>query len=95
MTPDGIIVQAALWFAVACFGLAQLICLYRVATSRVITDRILALDTMAVNMIALLALFGIAQGTGIYFEAAMLFALTGFVSTVAYCRFILRGDIVE
>ena len=36
-----------------------------------------------------------AVGTGVYFEAAMLVAMVGFVSTVAYCRFLLRGDIIE
>jgi multicomponent K+:H+ antiporter subunit F len=58
-------------------------------------DRILALDTMVINVIALLVLYGIARGTAIYFEAAMLTAMVGFVSTVAYCRFLLRGDIIE
>ena len=58
-------------------------------------DRLLALDTMTVNAIALLALFGIDRGTGLYFEAALLFAMVGFVSTVAYAKFILRGDIIE
>ena len=60
-----------------------------------IADRILALDTMFINAIALMVLYGIALGTGIYFEAAMIVAMLGFVSTVAYARFILRGNIIE
>jgi multicomponent K+:H+ antiporter subunit F len=60
-----------------------------------VSDRILALDTMVINVIALLILYGIYQGTGIYFEASILIAMVGFVSTVAYCRYILRGDIIE
>ncbi len=58
-------------------------------------DRILGLDTMVVNVIALIVLYGMARNTGLYFEAAMLFAMTGFVSSVAYAKFILRGDIIE
>ena len=58
-------------------------------------DRVLALDTMAVNMIALLTLFGLEHGTGMYFEASLLFAMVGFISTVAYAKFVLRGDIIE
>ena len=58
-------------------------------------DRILALDTMVINFIALLILYGVWRGTAIYFEASMLIAMVGFVSTVAFCRFILRGDIIE
>ncbi|MBT8411932.1 MAG: K+/H+ antiporter subunit F [Octadecabacter sp.] len=58
-------------------------------------DRILALDTMVVNAIGLIVLLGISQGTRIYFEASMIIAMLGFVSTVAYARFVLRGDIIE
>jgi multicomponent K+:H+ antiporter subunit F len=50
---------------------------------------------MVVNAIALLVLYGIRQGTAVYFEAAVLIAMVGFVSTVAYAKFMLRGDIVE
>ena len=60
-----------------------------------VPDRILALDTMTINMIALLTLFGIRQGSAMYFEATLLFAMVGFVSTVAYAKFILRGNIIE
>ena len=58
-------------------------------------DRILALDTLSINAIALLALLGIQQSSTLYFEAALLIALIGFVSTVALCKFLLRGDIIE
>jgi multicomponent K+:H+ antiporter subunit F len=58
-------------------------------------DRILALDTMVVNAIGIIVLLGISQGTRLYFEAAMIIAMLGFVSTVAYARFVLRGDIIE
>ncbi len=58
-------------------------------------DRILALDTLSINAIALLALLGIQQSSTLYFEAALLIALMGFVGTVALCKFLLRGDIIE
>ena len=50
---------------------------------------------MTINMIALLTLFGIDRGTTVYFEASLLFAMVGFISTVAYAKFVLRGDIIE
>jgi multicomponent K+:H+ antiporter subunit F len=58
-------------------------------------DRILALDTLYVNSIALLVLLGIHLGSALYFEAALLIALMGFVGTVALCKYLLRGDIIE
>ncbi|HHX89062.1 MAG TPA: K+/H+ antiporter subunit F [Paracoccus sp.] len=85
----------ALTFVFACFGLALLMNLYRVLTGPELTDRIIALDTMVINTIAALILYGILRGTTVYFEAAMLFGLVGFVSTVAYCRYVLRGAIIE
>lgn len=58
-------------------------------------DRVLALDTLYVNTIALLVLLGIHLGSALYFEAALLIALMGFVGTVALCKYLLRGDIIE
>lgn len=88
-------IESALIFAFACFGLALLMNLYRVAIAPGVPDRVLALDTMVINVIALMILYGMWQGTGIYFEAALLFAMTGFIGTVAYARFMLRGDVIE
>lgn len=88
-------IEYALFFAFGCFGLGLLLNIFRVISSPTLGDRILALDTMVVNMIALLALFGILRGTTVYFEASMIIAMTGFISTVSYTRFLLRGDIIE
>jgi len=86
---------AALYFAFASFGLALLLNIWRVATAEGVGDRVLALDTMVINSIALLILYGIHEGTAVYFEASMLFAMMGFVSTVAFCKFMTRGDLIE
>ena len=58
-------------------------------------DRILALDTLYINAIALIVLFGISLGSELYFEAALLIAVMGFVGTVAVAKYLLRGDIIE
>jgi multicomponent K+:H+ antiporter subunit F len=88
-------IEAALAFAIGCYGVALLVTLWRIIRGPDAADRILALDTMVINVLALLVLYGIARGTAVYFEAAMIVAMVGFVSTVAYCRFLLRGDIIE
>ncbi|OYZ41346.1 MAG: K+/H+ antiporter subunit F [Novosphingobium sp. 16-62-11] len=79
----------------AVFALAFVLNLIRLLTAPTVTDRILTLDTMTVNAIALVVLYGIWAGTGLYLEAAVLLALTGFVGTVAYAKFLLRGSIIE
>jgi len=88
-------IETASYFAFGCFALAVLLNLWKVVAAPEVADRILALDTMFINAIALMVLYGMALGTGIYFEAAMIIAMLGFVSTVAYARFILRGNIIE
>ncbi|OOV86795.1 K+/H+ antiporter subunit F [Oceanospirillum linum] len=69
--------------------------LWRLVQGPSLQDRILALDTMYINSIALIILYGIHMGTGLYFEAALLIAMLGFVSTSALCKYLLRGDLIE
>ncbi len=88
-------IETALVFAMGCFGIGLILTLARILWSPTMADRILALDTMVVNVIALIVLHGIYTGNGINFEAAMLFAMTGFVSTVAFCKYLLRGNVIE
>lgn len=85
----------ALTFAMSCFGIGLLFSLWRLLRGPTRADRILSLDTMVINFIAILVLYGVSNGTKVYFEASMLIAMVGFVSTVAFCRFLLRGDIIE
>lgn len=88
-------IESALTFALSCIAVGILLNLYRLLAGPTRGDRILALDTMVINAIALIILFGIAETSTTYFEAALLLAMVGFVGTVAYCKFLLRGDIVE
>lgn len=85
----------ALTFAITCFALALLLNLIHLLRTPGLPDRILAVDTMVVNAIALIVLYGVKTASGLNFEAAMLLAMTGFVSTVAFCKYLLRGSIIE
>ena len=77
------------------FVLAWVLNLGRLIFGPSLPDRVLALDTMYINSIALIVLYGIQQSSKMYFEAAMLIALIGFVSTVAVAKYVTRGDIIE
>ena len=85
----------ALAIAFIAVSAAQVMAMIRLLIGPTPGDRILAIDTMTVNAIALVVLLGIWGGFSLYFEGALIFAMLGFVSTVAYARFILRGDIIE
>ncbi len=89
------IIGYALDFATAAVGLALLLCVWRLVRGPEAPDRVLALDTMYINFVALVILLGLRLGTALFFEAALLIALLGFVSTVALARYLTRGDVIE
>ena len=85
----------ALTAAFALVGAAFVLSFLRLIKGPDATDRILALDTLYINAIAILVLLGIHLASPLNFEAALLIALMGFVGTVALAKFLLRGDIIE
>ncbi len=85
----------AVTVAMALLGIALLLNAWRLFRGPDATDRILALDTLYVNAAAVIVLYGVYLGRADFFEAALLIALLGFVSTMALARFLLRGDIIE
>ncbi len=87
--------------AIACIIAALAVCLailltlYRLVIGPDAVDRVIALDTLVINTIALIVLAGVVYGSAISFEAALLFAMVGFVTTVSFCKFLLRGNVIE
>ncbi len=58
-------------------------------------DRVVGLDALYVNATMLLLIFGIRTTSTLYFEAALIIALLGFVSTAAIAKFLMRGEVIE
>lgn len=85
----------AIEFAFGAIGIAMVLCVYRLIKGPDLPDRILAIDTLYINAAALLVVMGIRDASSIYFEAALLIALMGFVGTVALARYLARGDVVD
>ncbi|MCP1313962.1 K+/H+ antiporter subunit F [Halomonas sp. 707D4] len=75
--------------------LAMLLCMIRLLLGPTAQDRVLALDTLWMCAMLLALALGLRFASIIYFEAAMLIALTGFVSTVALTKFLMRGEVIE
>jgi multicomponent K+:H+ antiporter subunit F len=88
-------IDTALQLALVLMVVSMLMILVRLARGPDLVDRILALDTLYVNATALLVLYGIHLDADRYFEAALLIAMLGFLSTVALAKFLTRGDIIE
>jgi multicomponent K+:H+ antiporter subunit F len=89
------ILSAVLPWVMGAFTLALALNAWRLLKGPGLPDRILALDTLYINSLALLVLLGIQQGNAVYFEVALLIGLFGFIGTVVLSKFVLRGEIVE
>jgi multicomponent K+:H+ antiporter subunit F len=85
----------AVYIAFGLVSAALVLAFWRLLLGPTIPDRILALDTLYVDTVALLVLLGIHLRSNLYFEAALLIAMIGFVGTVALSKFLTRGDIIE
>jgi len=89
------LIDAALNFALLAVALSMLLCAWRLLRGPETTDRLLALDTLYINIVALAILLGMRWRTELLFEAALIVAMLGFVSTVALARYLTRGDVIE
>jgi multicomponent K+:H+ antiporter subunit F len=87
--------EMALNIAIVAVSLALLPCGWRLIVGPHSVDRVLAMDTLYINAVALIVLLGIRLDTPMLFEAALVVAMLGFVSTVAMARYLTRGDVIE
>ena len=85
----------ALYSSISMVTLATLLNVYRLIKGPDAPDRVLALDTLYINAIALIILLGITLGTRMYLEASLLIAVMGFVGTVAMAKYLKRGSVIE
>lgn len=76
-------------------ALAMVLSVYRVAQGPRAQDRVLGIDTLYINAMLLLLTFGLRTANVVYFEAALVIAILGFVSTVALAKFLMRGEVIE
>lgn len=85
----------AMNFVFVCVVLAMLCCTLRILLGPSAHDRVLALDTLWMSGMLLVLVLGMRFGNEIYFEAALVIVLIGFVSTVALAKFLMRGEVIE
>ena len=85
----------SIMFAQLSLAIAMTCAAYRILRGPRAQDRVLGLDTLYVNAMLLLLVFGIKSGSTLYFEMALVVALLGFVGTVALAKCLLRGEVIE
>ncbi len=76
-------------------SLSIALCMIRVFKGPSTPDRVMALDTIAVNVLAFIAILSIYLGTEMFFDAVLVIAVIAFVGTVAISKYLMKGDIIE
>ena len=89
------LLQHAIAFTLGCYAVASLMVLVRLVRGPRAQDRILGLDALYIIAMLLLVTFGIRTANTIYFESALIIALLGFVSSIAFAKFLMRGEVIE
>ncbi|SDR87258.1 multisubunit potassium/proton antiporter, PhaF subunit [Halopseudomonas xinjiangensis] len=87
--------QNVVLLCLAIMSISVVLTVMRLIKGPDLPDRVLALDTLYINAIALIMLMGLYLRSDLFFEAALLIAVMGFVGTVAVAKHLLRGDIIE
>ena len=71
-------------------GVALLLAFVRLARGPSLSDRVVALDLMAVLAVGLIAMVAFAAGQAVFLDAAIVLALVAFLGTVAFARYLER-----
>ena len=80
---------------IAIAGLLALVAGYRVVSGPTTPDRVVALDTIGTNVVAIAVLYAIGQDRGLFVDVALVLTIIGFISTIAVARYVTEGDIIE
>jgi multicomponent K+:H+ antiporter subunit F len=76
-------------------AVAMLCAVARLLIGPTAQDRVMALDCLYINGMLMTLVLGIVYASNVYFEAAMLIALFGFVASTVVAKFLLRGEVIE
>lgn len=82
-------------FALICTLIALVLTTYRVLKGPSWADRIMALDFLTANLAVLIALLGIKTGYESYLDIALLISILGFLTTIAFTRYLLDGKVLK
>ncbi|WP_435345548.1 monovalent cation/H+ antiporter complex subunit F [Haloarchaeobius sp. HRN-SO-5] len=72
-----------------------LLCAYRVVRGPTTPDRVVALDTIGTNVVAIAMLWAMIRAKGLFVDVSLVLAIIGFISTIAVARYVTEGDIIE
>lgn len=89
------LLSAAVTLTLVLYASSALIALLRLFRGPRAQDRVVALDFIFMVAMLVLLVLAIRYDSSMYFEAALLMALFGFLSSAALAKFLLRGEVIE
>lgn len=89
------LVGVTVFLGLVAAALMTLLAAYRVIQGPTTPDRVVGIDTIGTNVVAIAVLFAIATGRGLFVDVGLVLAIIGFVSTIAVARYVTEGDIIE
>ena len=75
--------------------LSMIAVIYRMVKGPSASDRVVAFDSLGVSLISLIGLFSILVETSFFLEIILLLAILSFIGTMAFSKFIEKGDIIK
>ena len=89
------ILFGAIVFTLGCYVLAMALALLRLYRGPSAQDRVLAMDLIYTIGMLVMMVLAIRYRSSMYFEAALLIAVFGFIGSAAMAKFLLRGEVIE
>lgn len=83
------------WGVVILISLSMLAFIFRLIKGPSVPDRVVALDSLGVALICMIGMISILAGTSFFLEIILLLAILAFIGTVAFSKFLEKGEIIQ
>lgn len=91
---DSAVLETTVGAALILVSALCVLCSYRVIRGPSDPDRVVALDTIATNVVAIAVLFAIQTDRGLFITVSLVLAIIGFIATVAVAKFVIEGEVI-
>lgn len=93
--PGPVTLDLILTVVLAIAAFATLLASYRVIVGPTTPDRVVGLDVIGTNVVAVAVVYAMATGRGYFLDVGLVLAIIGFISTVTVARYVTDGDIIQ
>ncbi|EUJ18037.1 Na(+)/H(+) antiporter subunit F1 [Listeria kieliensis] len=89
------IIKIALSIGLLLYSISTFLYLYRILKGPTTSDKVIALDSIGMNLVAIVALLSMFYRTNAYLDVILLIALLAFIGTVSFSKFIEKGKVID